>query len=142
MDERLSRPLKLGCALCILLCVGIGGWFYYSLAVLSHDKSINSRLQILWDDPHGVPIGVVQPANNRWMEDAFVADRSTEEGKKISVLVLDDHYRGGDPLYRSESGVIGDHISRAVLCSVPSQARTKKIGLDPLVQHLIAAECR
>jgi hypothetical protein len=75
------------------------------------------------------------------MENAFVADKSNEEGKRIAVLVLDDHYRSGDPSYRSESGVIGDRVSKVVLCSVPAQAREKKVTIDAAVQRLIAAEC-
>jgi hypothetical protein len=117
-------------------------WMIHTWSGLSHDKSINSQLQAFWLDPQGVPIGRVQPAKNRSMEEAFLADASSEEGKKIAVLILDDHYRGGDPSYRSESGVIGDRISKPVLCSVPSQARASGVSLDPAVQHLILAECR
>lgn len=141
-EERLTLPWKLGCSICAALIAALAGWLIYTWAVLSHDKSINAQLGILWLDPKGVPVGVVQPANNRWMEAAFVADKSTEQGKKINVLVLDDHYRSGDPIYRSENGVIGDRISQEVLCSVPSQSRSKKVALDPVVQYLITAECR
>jgi len=141
-EERLTRPWKLGCAVCALLVTAIAAWLLYTATVLTHDKSINSKVGILWQDPKGVPIGVVQPPNNRWMKEAFVADASNEEGKKVAVLILDDHYRGGDPTYRSESGVIGDEISKPVLCSVPAQARAKNISLDPVVQRLILAECR
>ena len=140
-EERLTFPWKVGCALCAVVFGSVAGWLIYTVAVLSHDKSVNSELQILWFDPHGMPIGVVQSANNRWMEHAFVADRSKEDGKRIAVLVLDDHYRGGDPTYRSESGVIGDPISNAVLCSIPVQARQKKVAIDHAVQRLIAAKC-
>ena len=141
-EERLTPPWKLGCTACAVVVATVVGWLIYTWAVLSHDKSINSQFGILWLDPQGVPVGVVQPRNNRWMEEAFIADRSTEEGKKIAVLILDDHYRGGDPTYRSESGVIGDRISHAVLCSVPAQAQTKRVALDPVIQRLIAAQCR
>lgn len=141
-DDRLTRPWKLGCAVSAALVAAMAGWLLYTWAVLSHDKSINSQLQILWLDPQGIPVSVVQPANNRWMRNAFVADTSTEEGKKIGVLILDDHYRGGDPTYRSESGVIGDRIGKATLCSVPTQARRKRVVLDTVIQRLIAAECR
>jgi hypothetical protein len=141
-EERLTLPWKLGCAACAVVVATLAGWLIYTSVVLGHDKSINSQLGILWLEPEGVPIGVVQAANNRWMRQAFVADRSGDKGKKIAVLILDDHYRSGDPLYGTESGVIGDRISRAVLCSVPSQARTKMVVLDPVVQHFIAAECR
>ena len=140
-EERLTLPWKLGCAVCGLLLASVAGWLIYTWVVLSHDKSINSELGILWLDPQGVPVGVVQSANSRWMENAFVADKSNEDGKRIAVLVLDDHYRSGDPSYRSESGVIGDRVSKVVLCSVPAQAREKKVALDAAVQRLIAAEC-
>lgn len=143
MEEAgLTRSLKLGCAMCALLIVIAIGWMIYTWSALGHDKSINSRLAMLWLDPQGVPIGVVQPPDNRWMEEAFVADVPTEEDKKIAVLVLDDHYRSGDPTYRSQSGVIGDRISKRVLCSVPSQARARRVSLDPAVQRLIRSECR
>jgi hypothetical protein len=141
-EERLTRPWKLGCATCALLIAVAVGWMIHTWSALSHDKSINSRLAILWLDPQGAPLGLVQPPGNRWMEQAFVADAPVDEGKKIAVLILDDHYRSGDPTYRSESGAIGDRISKPILCSVPSQARTKGISLDPVVQRLILAECR
>jgi hypothetical protein len=141
-EERLTLPWELGCAACALLFAAVAGWLIYLWVVLGHDKSINSQLGILWLDPKGVPVGIVQPAHNHWMEEAFVADASSEKGKKIAVLILDDHYRGGDSAYRSESGVIGDRISREVLCSIPSQSQAKQVTLDPVVQHLIAAECR
>jgi hypothetical protein len=141
-EERLTLPWKLGCAVCAVLVAAVAGWLIYTWAVLSHDKSINSQMGILWLDPQGVPIGVVQSANNRWMKHAFVADRSNEDGKQIAVLVLDDHYRGGDPSYRSESGVIGDPISKSVLCAVPEQAAAKHVALDPVIQRLIRTHCR
>jgi hypothetical protein len=141
-EERLSHPWKLGCALSAVLSACAAGWMIYTAVVLSHDKSANSQLAMLRLDSRGVPLGSVQPAGNRWMKQAFVADASTEDGGKVAVLILDDHYRGGDPSYRSESGVIGDRISKPVLCSVPSQARTKNVSLDPAVRRLIAAECR
>lgn len=141
-EERLTRPWKLGCATCAVLTAFMAGWMIHTWSVLAHDKAVNSRLGSLWLDPQGVPLGVVQAPDNRWMEQAFVADVSSEEGKKISVLILDDHYRSGDPTYRSISGVIGDRIGKAVLCSVPSQARSKGVVLDPAVRSLILAECR
>ena len=140
-EERLSRPWKLGCAVCAGLFATTAGWMLFILVGLSHDWSINSKLQMLWMDPQGVPLGVVQPTNNRWMKEAFVADTG-QDGKKIAVLILNDHYRSGDPTYRSKSGVIGDRVSKPVLCSIPSQARRKKVSLDPAVQRLITAECQ
>ena len=113
----------------------------YTLSVTSHDKSLNSRLQGLWAEPRRVPLGAVVPANNTWMENAFVADASRENGKAVAILVLDDHYRSGDPTLRSESGVIGDPISKPLLCSIPSQARAKKVTLDPVVRRMINSEC-
>ncbi len=114
-EERLTCPLKLGFATGVVLTAMVVGGMIYTWSVLSHDKSINSRLGILWLDPQGVPLGLVQPPNNRWMEQAFVADASREGGMKVAVLILDDHYRSGDPTYRSQSGVIGDQISTPVL---------------------------
>lgn len=141
-EERLTRGGKLGCAAFGALLAGLAGWMIYTWAVLSHDKSINSRMAMLWLDPQDVPLGVVQPAGNLWMKEAFVADAPAEDGKKVALLVLDDHYRSGDPTYRSESGVIGDRIGKPVLCSVTAQARRKKVALDPAVRRLIHAECR
>ena len=141
-EERLTRPWRLGCAICAALISAAAGWLVYSWVGISHDKSVNSRLQMLWLNPEGVPLGQVQPANNRWMQQAFVADLSREEGKAVAVLILDDHYRGGDPTYRSASGVIGDRITKHVLCSIPSQARARNVSLDPAVRRLIRAECR
>ena len=141
-EQPLTRRWKMGCATCAAV-VGVAmGWMIYNLAGISHDMSINSRLGSLWLDPQGVPLGVVQPANNRWLKQAFVADASSEDGKKIAVLILDDHYKGADPTYRSESGVIGDRISKPVLCSVPAQARRANVILDPAVRRIISARCR
>src|SRR5215218_1768253 len=98
-EERLTRSWKLGCAVCAVLFSAVLGWMIYTWAVLSHDKSVNSQLGILWQDRRGVPLGVVQPSNNRWMKNAFVADASDEDGKNVAVLILDDHYRSGDLTY-------------------------------------------
>jgi hypothetical protein len=141
-EDRLTPSWKLGGAVCALLIIAVLGWLSYTWAVLGHDKSINTQLAILRENPKGVPLGLVQPSNNRWMKEAFLADAPSEDGKKIALLILDDHFRGGDPAYRSESGVIGDRISKPVLCSVPAQARTKNVLLDPAVRRLIVAECR
>ena len=143
MEEApLTRPWKLGCGVCAVIITVVASWLIYTWVVLSHDKSINSRLSQLWDDPQGVPLGLVQPMNNRWMKRAFVADASAEDGKKVAVLILDDHYWSDDRTYRSKSGLIGDRISTPVLCSVPAQARRKNVPVDPVVQSLIAAQCR
>jgi hypothetical protein len=133
---------KLGCALTVMCIVVPIGWFLFTISVVGHDKSVNSRLQRLWSDAGGVPLGTVVPANNRWMENAFVADQSGETGKQVVVLILDDHYRSGDESLRSESGVIGDSISPQILCSIPMQARTRQVVLDPAVRKLIADECQ
>ena len=141
-EEPLTLPWKLGCAVCAIVILVAAGWFILSLNALSHDKSINARLQNYWYGPHGIPVGIVQPKNNAWMKQAFVADRPIEKGKKINLLVLDDHYRGSDDILRTKSGVIGDRIRNAVLCSVPTQAQSKNVALDPAVKRLIATECR
>jgi hypothetical protein len=89
-----------------------------------------------------MPTGVVEPPANPWLTRAFVADRPIERGKRISILILDDHYSSSDHAYRSDSGVIGDRITDHVLCSVPAQARRAGVALDPAVQFLITRTCR
>ena len=140
-DERLSPAWKIGCALASIAIVAPVAWLVFTMVNVSHDYSVNSELQILWEDPKGAPLGVVLPAGNRWMENAFVADQSHGEGKKVAVLILDDHYRSGDLTLRSENGVIGDPISRKVLCSVPAQAVRKQVTIDRTVQRLISKQC-
>ena len=142
MDEEHLTPVwKIGCALAFLCVAAVIGWLAFTLLVVSHDKSLNSRLGILWNQHQGVPLGIVLPAKNPWIENAFVAEASGNDHRHVVALILDDHYRSGDFSLRSESGVIGDRLSRKVLCSVPAQARTKSIALDPVVQSLIAVEC-
>lgn len=141
-EEHLAPAWKVGCAVVSLTIVAVAAWFVTTIFNVGHDYSVNSRLQLLWLDPKGAPLGVVVPANNRWMRNAFVADESHEDGKKIAVLILDDHYRSGDPTLRSESGVIGDPISRKVLCSVPPQAVRKQVAIDETVQRFVDGQCR
>jgi hypothetical protein len=117
------------------------GWLGYTLAVVSHDKSLNSEVGILWETTDRVPLGTVVPARNRWIDHAFIADRTHDRLAQRSVLILDDHYKSGDPSLRSDSGVIGDAISRPVLCSVPAQAQAKSVKLDPVVERLVRTEC-
>lgn len=131
----------IGCAVPIICLVAVAGWFLFTVMAVGHDKSMNSRLQVLWEEPRGVPLGIVVPADNRWIENAFVAEASDATDKQIAVLLLDDHYMSGDYSLRSRSGVIGDKISREVLCSVPAQARTANVDLDAVIQRVIAAEC-
>jgi len=86
--------------------------------VISHDKSVNSEVGILWESSDRVPLGTVVPANNRWIEHAFIADSAN--GRHLvrrRALILDDHYLSSDPTLRTDTGVIGDAISREVLCS-------------------------
>ena len=124
-----------------LLIASFVGWILFTLVVISHDKSLNSRVAILWMNPRGAPLGIVVPAKNRWMENSFIAEASHDKLTKIAVLILDDHYESGDYSLRSESGVVGDEISRNVLCSVQAQARGKRVSLDPVVQRLIVSRC-
>jgi hypothetical protein len=141
VEERLTPVWKIGCSVSALCIAAAVGWFWFTLSVVGHDKAVNSRLQMLWSDPKSVPLRTLIPANNRWMENAFIADESREEGKAVAVLILDDHYKSGDYSLRSQSGVIGDEISRAVLCSVPTQAKRKKVSLDEVVRRRISAIC-
>ncbi|XJJ67994.1 hypothetical protein WBP07_02930 [Novosphingobium sp. BL-8A] len=138
---RNSGRIRIGWLAIALCLVAFIGWFCRMTMAISHDKSINSDLQRLWDNPQGLPLGVAVPANNRWMPNAFVADRSSGEFRKVSLLILDDHYRSTDPAYLSENGVIGGVISGNVLCSIPVQSLRNNIELDPAVRKLIEAEC-
>ena len=140
-EEPLPRGWKIGCGVIAIAIAGIAAWLLYTLSVVSHDKSLNSMLQSVWSRPEGVPLRVVVPARNRWMENAFIADSSTDPSKPLAVLILDDHYRSGDYSLRSQSGVVGDRPGREVLCSVPAQARSARVELDPVVRDLITAEC-
>ena len=140
-EKRLSPFWKFGCLACILIVGAAIAWFAYTVDALGHDKSRNTDIAYLWQDARGVPLGVVIPANNAWMQSAFVADTSHEKLKAVSLLILDDHYRSNDPDYSSESGVIGDEISVRVLCSVPAQTARLHIRLDAVVQKRIAERC-
>ena len=141
-EEALPYSWKIGCGVSALAIASIAGWLLYTLAVVSHDKSLNSMLQLIWSRPQGVPLGVVVPPHNRWIENAFVADASNDRTRPLAVLILDDHYRSGDYSLRSETGLVGHRPGRNVLCSVPAQARAAGVELDPVVRRLIAAECR
>ena len=138
---RLTSWQKLGCGVALICIAAVPAWLLHTMSAVGHDKTLNSRLQLLWSKPGGVPLRIVVPPSTRWMENAFIAEASEEEVKPVAVLILDDHYRSGDYMLRSKSGVVGDEISREVLCSVPEQARSDKVRLDPVVQRLIAAEC-
>jgi hypothetical protein len=111
---------------------------------ITHDKSVSSDLQRLWLDGDQLQAGVVVAGNNRWTEHAFVADKviRPEPGKKALVLILDDHYRGDDPTYRSDTGIIGDDLSPGILCSVDAQAAAKRVALDPLISRKIRSICK
>jgi hypothetical protein len=140
----LSKKAWLGWSLIVIPSAIFFGWLIYTASVVSHDKSVNSEVGILWETGDHVPLGTVVPPNNRWIDHAFIAERATPEGLvKRSILVLDDHYRSGDPTLRTETGVIGDSISREVLCSVPAQAKAQAntVKLDPVVQRLISNKC-
>jgi hypothetical protein len=118
---------------------------YWALSMhrIFHDKAVNANaLQRLWSYGRSVPLRTVVPAHNRWTDNAFVAEPAVQApGKDTSVLILDDHYRGGDPTYRTESGLIGDDLSIGLLCSLPSQAAAKGVRLDPVVVRLVRSRC-
>jgi hypothetical protein len=128
------------------LAVVFGAVTYWFVAMhrIVHDKAINAdALQRVWSYGRAVPLGTVIPPHNRWTDDAFVAEASDEEaGRTTSVLILDDHYRGSDPTYRTESGVIGNDVSISLLCSLPAQASTEGVRLDPVVVRLVQSRCR
>jgi hypothetical protein len=141
IEERVSGAWTTLLAVTTLCIAAVAVWFFYTLSVLSHDKTLNGQLQDVWANPRGVPLRVVVPPNNTWMDRAFVADVSSDRFKGVAVLILDDHYRSRDPTYRSDSGVVGDPVSHRVLCSVPEQARAKKVVLDAVVARSIDAIC-
>ena len=92
-EEHLTRSWKIGCAVIALLIASVIGWISLTLVVISHDKSLNSRVEILWMNPMGAPLGIVVPSKNRWMENSFIAEASHDKLTKVAVLILDD--RGG-----------------------------------------------
>lgn len=116
----------------------LAGKFYVGLKNVLYDKSMNANVFQRARQLPDIPLGVVVPAGNRWVANAFVAERSTDG---IAVLILDDHYRGDDAMYRSGSGVIGDDISKPLLCALPADAALKAIVIDPVVSSLIEANC-
>jgi hypothetical protein len=128
----------------LILAVAFFAYWVVDLSRVVHDKAVNADgLQRLPNDGAAVPLNVVLPPNNRWTAHAFIAEqRKADPGRQISVLILDDHYRGDDPTYRTASGVIGEGLSIALLCSVPAQADAKGVRLDPDVAQLIHSKCR
>lgn len=131
-------------ALVALLFWGFLGYWAIDMNRVSHDKAVNAdALQRLWSFGTQIPLGVVIPANNQWTTRAFVAERfDGDPPRQTSILILDDHYRGDDPTYRSDSGVIGNELSIGLLCSIPTQASIKRVNLDPIVLGMIRSRCR
>ena len=128
----------------ILFILAAGGFWLNAMARISQDKSLNSEVDVLWSYGKAVPLGTVVPPHNRWIDHAFVAERSHEGASYPSVLILDDHYRGTDRTYRlTESGIVlvGGAISPRLLCSLPSQAENKQVTLDPVVLRLVRSKC-
>jgi hypothetical protein len=123
--------------------VAFFGYWIIAFNRITHDKAVNAdALQRLWSYGVQVPLNVVVPANNKWTDHAFVAERfDADPPRRTSVLILDDHYRGDDPTYRSEDGVIGDQLSLRLLCSIPAQASQKGVELDTRVFERIRNEC-
>lgn len=131
----------------ILIAGGLAIYWWIGMNNIIHDKAVNAdALQRLWGYGRRIPLRTVVPAHNRWTDKAFIAGVATpsgaEPGRDASVLILDDHYRGSDPTYRSKSGVIGDPVSLPLLCSLPAQASWKGVDLDPVVLQLVHSSCR
>jgi hypothetical protein len=127
-----------------VLAVAFFGYWIIAFSRINHDKAVNvDALQRLWSYGVHVPLNVVVPANNKWTHHAFVAERfESDPPRQTSVLILDDHYRGDDPTYRSEDGIIGNQLSKGLLCSLPAQASEKHVTLDSRVAGKIEAECK
>lgn len=140
MTERVAMFLSL---LILLVALMFAIWWYLSFQRVVHDKAIDAdALQRLWVHGQELPLNTVVPARNRWTRNAFVADQQAGvRPGKVSVLILDDHYRGDDDSYRSPSGVIGDEISPGLLCSLPRQAAIKHVAIDPIVMRMITISC-
>ena len=139
----IDKALNVFVPTALVLGVAFVGYWMIGMQRIVHDKAINSdALQRVENYGRRVPLGTVVPAHNRWTTNAFIAEASDKEVYGgTSVLILDDHYRGGDPTYRTESGVIGD-LSVPLLCSIPSQAAGRGVYVDPAVLRLIHSRCR
>lgn len=137
----MRKPKYLGWWIAAAFPVVFFGWAIVSFIVLSHDKSVNSEIGILWEAKDRVPLGVVIPSHNRWISHAFIADVSVDPLVQRSVMIIDDHYQSGDPTLRSQSGIIGDPMRPPLLCTLPSQCKAKSVELDPAVVRLVQAEC-
>lgn len=125
-----------------VLLVGVGvSWWGFQQTI--HDKAVNSdSLQKLQSGGFDIPVGVVVPAKNKWVPNAFVAEPAgTESGKEINVLILDDHYVGNDFTLRSANGLIGGDLTLALFCSLPAKAAQANVRLDRVVSTEIAKQC-
>jgi hypothetical protein len=140
MTERVAMVLS---SLILLGALIFAGLWYSGFQRIVHDKAVNAdALQRLWAHADELPLNTVIPARNQWTPNAFVAEkRPGARPGKVSVLVLDDHYRGDDDSYRSQGGVIGDEISHGLLCSLPQKAGIKHVAIDPIVMRMITTSC-
>lgn len=119
-----------------LLAYAAGAYLQYRS--IAYDKGVNANVLQSLRDKRNLPVGIVVPPNNRWKSNAFIAER---DGTTYSILILDDHYRGSDRSFRSDSGVIGDEIGQGFLCAIPAQATAKGVAIDPAVTRMIKSRC-
>jgi hypothetical protein len=126
-----------------VLALVLGSLWLRAFQLDIHDKAINAdSLQRLWTYGRQVPLGEVVPAKNRWIPNAFIAEAAPPQpGTSTRVMILDDHYWGSDPSYRSPSGIIGDDISNGLLCSVEGQAVKTGVTIDEVVSRRIRHKC-
>ena len=140
---RSRRAWVLGCVPLFTAVCGIAIHWFIQMDRVFHDKAVNANaLQRIRQYEREIPLRTVVLPHNRWTDNAFVAEPSTNGAGAISVLIVDDHYRGSDPAYRTDAGLIGDEISLPLLCSLPSQAAAKGVRLDAVVMRSIHTRCQ
>jgi hypothetical protein len=138
----MSKLLWAVCATVVVAVLVAIGVSLVQSGRLAHDRTMRAelaRLDVLPDQ--ALPSGVVVPPHNVWSKYAFVAQRVAESSgrdRTALTLILNDHYRVG----RSQNAVIGDDLDPVILCSVPEQAKEKKVELDPAVIRLMQEKCR
>jgi len=137
--RRVLYAVLISLALAVLV---LGGLWIYAFRLFVHDKAVTAdALQRVWSYGKQVPLGVVVPPHNRWTPNAFVAEDAGRSDGSVKVLILDDHYRSGDPDFASADGIIGDELSHKLLCTIPGQAATRKVELDAVVVAKIRQQC-
>ena len=111
---------RIGCGFLVLSVVAAGGFWLTAMGRISHDKSTNSEIDVLWSYGKAVPLGIVVPPHNRWIEHAFVAERSRDNSRYAAVLILDDQYRTDRILPPRIGRLANCHLSRIRLTEEPS----------------------